>query len=210
MPHYAMVPPIEIYQARLAMPFRLHDEPETGCPVCCHRIRQFKSTNAPKAARRNGYCLNLKQIEIQGAYPNMRPTKVILCVDDNEQELSVLAFMLTTNGYRVLSALNGPEAIGIFSETSVDLVLSDFAMPQMNGDQLVGRLKQMGAHVPMILLGDPQKMGGELHAADALLAKKNCSAQELLERIKTMSARKRGPRKGSIRIQQVPELAVAS
>jgi hypothetical protein len=62
----------------------------------------------------------------------------------------------------------------------------------------------------MILLGDPQKMGGDLHAADALLAKKNCSAQELLERIKTMSARKRGPRKGSIRIQQVPELAVAS
>jgi two-component system, OmpR family, response regulator CpxR len=152
----------------------------------------------------------MQPIEIQGAYPNMRPKKVILCVDDNEQELSVLAFMLTTNGYRVLSALSGPEAIGIFSETSVDLVLSDFAMPQMNGDQLVGRLKQLGAHVPMILLGDPQKMGGDLHAADALLAKKNCSAQELLERIKTMSARKRGPRKGSIRIQQVPELAVAS
>jgi two-component system response regulator CpxR len=140
----------------------------------------------------------------------MRPKKVILCVDDNEQELSVLAFMLTTNGYRVLSARSGQEAIGIFSETPVDLVLSDFAMPQMSGDQLVGRLKQMAAHVPMILLGDPQKMGGDLHAADALLAKKNCSAQELLERIKTMSARKRGPRKGSIRIQQVPELAVAS
>ena len=34
----------------------------------------------------------------------MRPKKVILCVDDNEQELSVLKFMLTTNGYRVLSA----------------------------------------------------------------------------------------------------------
>jgi len=59
-------------------------------------------------------------------------------------------------------------------------------------------------------MGDPQRMAGEMHAADALLAKKNCSAQELLERIKVMSARKRGPRKGSVRMAPVVELAVAS
>jgi CheY-like chemotaxis protein len=147
----------------------------------------------------------------QGAGPHiMRPKKVILCVDDNEQELSVLKFMLATNGYRVLSACTGQEAIGIFAEIQVDLVLADYAMPQMNGDQLVGRLKQIASHVPMILLGDPQKMGGEMHAADALLAKKNCSSQELLERIKVMSARKRGPRKGAQRQTPMAELAVAS
>jgi CheY-like chemotaxis protein len=140
----------------------------------------------------------------------MRPKKVILCVDDNEQELSVLKFMLATNGYRVVAATNGREAIGIFSETAVDLVLADYSMPQMNGCQLVERLKQIAAHVPMILLGDPQKMAGEMHAADALLAKKNCSSQELLERIKVMSARKRGPRKGSQRLVPEVELAVAS
>jgi CheY-like chemotaxis protein len=140
----------------------------------------------------------------------MRPKKVILCVDDNEQELSVLKFMLATNGYRVVSATNGREAIGIFLETSVDLVLADYSMQQMNGCQLVARLKQIAAHVPMILLGDPQKMAGEMHAADALLAKKHCSPQELLERIKVMSARKRGPRKGSQRLVPEVELAVAS
>jgi CheY-like chemotaxis protein len=140
----------------------------------------------------------------------MRPKKIILCVDDNEQELSVLKFMLATNGYRVVSASTGQEAIGIFAEIQVDLVLSDFAMPQMNGNQLVDRLKQIAPHIPMILMGDPQRMGGEMHAADALLAKKNCSAQELLERIKVMSARKRGPRKGSVRLAPVVELAVAS
>jgi CheY-like chemotaxis protein len=140
----------------------------------------------------------------------MRPKKVILCVDDNEQELSVLKFMLATNGYRVLSASTGQEAIGIFAETAVDLVLTDFAMPQMNGNQLVSRLKQIAGHIPMIMLGDPHKMGGEIYAADALLAKKNCSAQELLERIKVMSARKRGPRKGAQRQVETQELAVAS
>jgi CheY-like chemotaxis protein len=140
----------------------------------------------------------------------MRPKKIILCVDDNELELSVLKFMLSTNGYRVLSATNGQEAVTIFSETQVDLVLADFAMPQMNGGQLVERLKQIASHVPMILLGEPQKMGSELHRADAMLAKKNCSPLELLERIKVMSARKRGPRKGSVRIQTGLELAQAS
>jgi CheY-like chemotaxis protein len=141
----------------------------------------------------------------------MRPKKVILCVDDNEQELSVLKFMLATNGYRVVSALTGQEAIGIFAGIQVDLVLADFAMPQMSGSQLVDRLKQISSHVPMLLLGDPQKMGAEMHVADATMAKKNCSAQELLERIKVMSARKRGPRKGSLRVTapQV-ELAAAS
>jgi DNA-binding response OmpR family regulator len=140
----------------------------------------------------------------------MRPKKVILCVDDNEQELSVLKFMLTTNGYRVFSASSGQEAIGIFANTPVDLVLADFSMPQMNGNQLVDRLKRTAAHVPMIVLGDPQTMVGEIHAADALLAKKSCSPQELLERIKVMSARKRGPRKGAQRMAPVTELAAAS
>jgi len=140
----------------------------------------------------------------------MRPKKIILCVDDNEQDLSVLKFMLATNGYRVVSATNGQEAIGIFAETAVDLVLADVGMPQMNGCQLVHRLKQMASHVPMILLGDPQRMAGEIHVADALLAKKNCSPQELLERIKVMSARKRGPRKGTVRHTPMVELAVAS
>ena len=140
----------------------------------------------------------------------MRPKKFILCVDDNETDLSVLKFLLATNGYRVVSANNGQEAIGIFADTAVDLVLSDFSMPQMNGDQLVRSLKQIASHIPMILLGDPQKMGENLHAADAVLAKRNCTSQELLDRIKIMSARKRGPRKGSTRSVHHAKLAVAS
>jgi CheY-like chemotaxis protein len=140
----------------------------------------------------------------------MRPKKVILCVDDNEQELSVLTFMLSTNGYRVLSACTGQEAIGIFNQAQVDLVLADYAMPNMDGNQLVDRLKQIAPHIPMILLGDEQKMGGEIYTADALLAKRNCSSHELLERIKVMSVRKRGPRKGALRMTPVEELAAAS
>jgi two-component system, OmpR family, response regulator CpxR len=140
----------------------------------------------------------------------MRPKKIILCVNGNEQELSVLKFTLTTNGYKVVSAATVQEAIAAFGTVQIDLVLAEMNLPQTSGDQLLHRLKRIAAHVPMILLGDPQAGGGEIHVADAMLAKRNCSSMELLERIKVMSARKRGPRKGTQRLQQPPELAAAS
>ena len=143
----------------------------------------------------------------------MRPKKVILCVNDNEQELSVTSFMLATNGYLVLTAVNGQEAVAIFSATPhIDLVLCDYAMPEMDGGETVKRLKEIAGFVPMILLGDLKVMADRIHIADALLAKKQCSPQELLERIKVMSARKRGPRKGSVHGSHkvdVPQEAVA-
>ena len=145
----------------------------------------------------------------------MRPKKVILCVDDNEQELAVMRFMLATNGYRVLAALSVQEAIAVFAAApQIDLVLADAHMPQMSGVQLAERLKRMRSYVPLILLGDTQagapSGSGDLHVADAVLARRNCSSQELLERIKVMSARKRGPRKGAHRTAAAVELAAAS
>ncbi len=145
----------------------------------------------------------------------MRPKKVILIVDDNEQELSVLSFMLTTRGYRVLPVTSGQEAVTIFAATIaasgvIDLVISDFAMPEMNGHLLVHRLKQIAGHVPMILLGDPKAMAGTIHSADALLSKKECTPEDLLERVKTMCARKRGPRKGTLRVKVPAEIATGA
>jgi CheY-like chemotaxis protein len=125
----------------------------------------------------------------------MRPKKVILCVDDNEDDCSVLKFVLSTNGYRVLSASSGAAAIGLFGEGSVDLVIAAIAMDEMTGNELFRRLKSMAPWIPMVLMGDPSGLG--IHAADAVLDKKQCSALEMLECFKLKCARKRGPRKGS-------------
>ena len=136
----------------------------------------------------------------------MRPKKVILCVDDNEQNLSVLKFTLETHGFRAITATNGYQAISLFINNTVDLVLADHSMPNMDGSQLILKLKGIASHIPMVLLGDPRKMSGQVHGADALV-NKNTSSFELLERIKIMSARKRGPRPGFKRVQ--PELQIA-
>ena len=78
----------------------------------------------------------------------MRPKKTILCVDHNEQALAVRKFMLETRGYRVLTALSGYDALEIFRIGGIDLVLSDLVMPQMDGNEMVRRMKELSPEVP--------------------------------------------------------------
>jgi two-component system, OmpR family, response regulator CpxR len=127
----------------------------------------------------------------------MRPKKNILIVDDNEADLSVTKFLLEMHAYRVFATVDPAEAVTLFSAHTIDLVLTDFLMPDLDGLQLVARLKEIASYVPMIVLGDPLKLSGTLHQADAILNKSTCSPTELLERIRLMAARKRGPRKGT-------------
>jgi two-component system, OmpR family, response regulator CpxR len=125
----------------------------------------------------------------------MRPKKTILCVDDNEQALSVRKFLLETRGYRVLTALSGEAALEIFREGGIDLVLSDLLMPRMDGNELVRRMKDLAPEVPTILMSGSVKSFDRANRADAFLPKGACSPSELLERIRVMVARKRGPKK---------------
>jgi two-component system response regulator CpxR len=126
----------------------------------------------------------------------MRPKKTILCVDDNEQSLSVRKFMLETRGYRVLTATSSGQALELFREGGIDLVVSDLIMPGMDGNELVRRMKELAPEVPTILISGSVKAFDRANRADAFLPKGACSPVEMLERIRVMVARKRGPKKG--------------
>ena len=126
----------------------------------------------------------------------MRPKKTILCVDDNEQALSVRKFMLETRGYRVLTAVGSEQALELFREGGIDLVLSDLIMPYMDGNELIRRMKELAPEVPAILISGSVKAFDRANRADAFLPKGACSPVEMLERIRVMVARKRGPKKG--------------
>ena len=104
-----------------------------------------------------------------------------------------MKFMLDTNGYRALSASNINQAVSIFSETDVHLVLVDHEMGLGNGIQVIALLKELKPHVPMILLGDMRVMAGQEHIGYAIGDKARMPARELLDRIKVACARKRGP-----------------
>lgn len=128
----------------------------------------------------------------------MRPKKKILLISANPQDTSILKFTLETHAYKVLTATTQNEAIDLFTHIQIDLVLADYAMTPINGAKIVEKLKQIAPHVPMILLGDPQAVIG-ICRADVMVAKFDTRPLELLERVKVMSARKRGPRKGTPR-----------
>ena len=128
----------------------------------------------------------------------MRPKKVILCVDDNEQTLSVRTFLLETRGYRVISVLTATEALDVLERSvpgTLDLLISDLLMPGMDGNELVRRAKQMHPLLPTLILSGTVSNYDRALAADAFLPKGACSPVELLDRIKVLVARKRGPKK---------------
>lgn len=125
----------------------------------------------------------------------MRPKRTILCVDDNEQALSIRKLMLETRGYRVLACNNGALALELFKQGNVDLVLSDLQMPGLDGAELVEKIKQLSPMTPAILFSGKIRVYDRDMRADIFLPKGMYAPIELLERIRIMLIKKRGPKR---------------
>src|ERR1700675_43527 len=124
----------------------------------------------------------------------MRAKKTILCVDDNEQALSIHKVVLETRGYRVIACSSGRSALEAFEKGGVDLVLSDCTMPEMDGAELVERIKTRSPQTPAILFSGRVKVYEKETRADVFLSKGMFGPAELLEKIRQLLARKRGPK----------------
>lgn len=128
----------------------------------------------------------------------MRPRKVILCVDDNEQTLSVRKFLLETRGYRVICATNAQQALECLEASApgaIDLLLCDLIMPRMDGAELVSRARILRPGLPTLIVSGTVTSFERGAVADAFLPKGASSPVELLERVRVLVARKRGPKK---------------
>jgi two-component system response regulator CpxR len=137
----------------------------------------------------------------------MKPKRTILCVDDNEQSLSIRKVMLETRGYRVITCSSGDEALKAFKNGSIDLVLTDLVMPGLDGTELVARIKEISPQTPAILFSGKIKVYEKDTLADVFLPKGMYAPAELLERIRLLLVRKRGPR----RVTTIPpRIAAAS
>ena len=126
---------------------------------------------------------------------NMRSKRTILCVDDNEQALSIRKLMLSTRGYRVLACTSGNQALEIFRQGGIDLVLTDLLMPGVDGATLAGKIKDVSPETPVILLSGKVKAYEQDTCADVFLPKGMYAPAELLERIRVLLVKKRGPKR---------------
>lgn len=125
----------------------------------------------------------------------MKPKRTILCVDDNEPALSIRKIMLETRGYRVVACTNSQEALEVFKKGNIDLVLADLLMPEMDGGKLIDEVKAISPQTPAILLSGKVKLYDGETRADVFLPKGTYAPAELLERIRLMLVRKRGPKR---------------
>src|SRR5437868_10481370 len=140
----------------------------------------------------------------------MKPKKTILCVDDNDQLLSIRKVILETRGYRVIACSNGREALEAFRRGGVDLVLADLLMPEMDGSELIDQIKTISPETPAILFSGRVKLYERDTRADVFLPKDMYAPAELLERIRLLLVRKRGPKRAQSRTPRVPsEVGVA-
>ncbi len=129
----------------------------------------------------------------------MKPKRTILCVDDDERSLSIRKVMLQTRGYRVITCSDPGEALSLVSAGGIDLVIADLMMPQMNGAQLIDRVKEIAPHVPAILFSGAVNFCAEQSRADVWLPKGSFAPMELLELVRIALIRKRGPKPAAIR-----------
>ncbi|HLW51461.1 MAG TPA: response regulator [Candidatus Angelobacter sp.] len=130
----------------------------------------------------------------------MRPKRTILCVDDNEQALSIRKLMLETRGYKVRTCSSGGQALELFKQGGIDLVLSDLLMPGLDGAGLVGRIKDVSPETPVILFSGKVKAYEKDTRADIFLPKGMYAPVELLERIRLLLVKKRGPKRANAEV----------
>src|SRR5436189_5910204 len=116
----------------------------------------------------------------------------ILLVDDEQPIQTLLSFPLQRDGYDVVAAADGREALARFSEQIFDLVVLDVMLPRMDGLEVCRRLRAKGETVPIIMLTAKTEeidkvLGLELGADDYIT--KPFSVREFRSRVKAVLRR---------------------
>ena len=121
--------------------------------------------------------------------------KRILLVDDEPLILKGLRFTLEQEGYEILTAADGEEALKVFFEQPVDLVLLDVMLPKLDGIQVCQRIRET-SNVPILMLTakgeDMDKILGLEYGADDYMTKP-FNILEVKARIKTVLRRAAQP-----------------
>jgi two-component system alkaline phosphatase synthesis response regulator PhoP len=113
----------------------------------------------------------------------MDTKKTIMVVDDNPDIITIVKTILEGKGYNVLSACSGPELLNMLKDQKPDLIILDIMMPEMDGLEVLTRLKGMAdtTSIPIILLTAKVQyedvLGGYKLGADYYITKPFTSTQ---------------------------------
>src|SRR5690349_21812406 len=130
----------------------------------------------------------------------MPNASTILLVDDEDSIQTLLTYPLERDGYRVVQARDGEEALSRFAQEQVDLVVLDVMLPKLDGLEVCKRLRGESA-VPIIMLtarGDEldKVLGLELGADDYIT--KPFSIREFRSRVRALLRRASASRRAGL------------
>ena len=98
--------------------------------------------------------------------------KRILLADDQQEVREMTKLMLGMDGHIVTEAVNGREALDLFAPGRFDLVITDYLMPLMRGDELARSIKRLAPSEPVLMItGSAAELGSIQTSADAVLNK---------------------------------------
>ena len=83
--------------------------------------------------------------------------KTILCIDDDVDELRLRKAILQTKDYDVLTATNGWAGLTILKHGHIDVVVLDYAMPEMDGTATAGEIRKLSPQLPIVVLSGHDK-----------------------------------------------------
>jgi two-component system KDP operon response regulator KdpE len=90
----------------------------------------------------------------------------VLIVDDEPPIRRFLRTSLGYEGYQVLEAENGQEALDAFRRNAVDVLVLDLGLPDIDGFEVIRRLREVGSAVPIIILSSRTDEAGKVKALD--------------------------------------------
>jgi len=96
---------------------------------------------------------------------------MILCVDDEENQLAVRKLVLEKEGFSVLTASSGQQALSLLACHQIDLVLSDHLMPGLTGTELTRQIKASNPGLPVILISAVNEIPADAAFADLFMSK---------------------------------------
>ena len=96
-------------------------------------------------------------------------SKTILIVDDSESIREVVNFTLENEGYKVLVAIDGQDALKFFNGDKIDLVVTDLHMPNMDGIALIKEVRNKPNYqrIPILFLTTESQAAKKLEAKEA-------------------------------------------
>ena len=83
----------------------------------------------------------------------------ILVVDDDENMRDLLSQVLKSAGHTSLAAQNGKEGLSFARNHPVDATIIDILMPEMDGFEMIGRLKETHSHLPILAISGGDSPG---------------------------------------------------